>query len=213
MIDDEARAALAAAWRAETYEAGDLIIDADLSNQDVAFILSGEARAAVYNLHGRQVTFVEVEPGECVGEFSALDGAPRSANVEARARCEVAKLSRARFEQTLLDHPKIALALLRVLVGKLRRMSTRLEEMSSLRLDQRVRLEILRLAKRHQTGPDHAEIANPPTQLDLSTQVISNRESVAKEMGRMRDQGLIERHGRALFIPSISRLAAAVTAG
>lgn len=59
-------------------------------------------------------------PGEFFGELSVLDRLPRVAQVVADAPTRCLALASWDFEQVLLDHPALALAILRGLAGRLR---------------------------------------------------------------------------------------------
>jgi len=209
-LDAATRAQLAAIWTEREAPAGAMIYAAEEPDDDMCFVLSGAAAATVFTARGRQITFQELLPGDGFGEFSAVDGGLRSATVVAATDCTYARLPGERFRQMLAEHPDLALSLIKRLVLKLRDLTRRVEETATLRADVRVRLEILRLAKRHRTGPDEAEIRRPPTQADLASWVMSNRESVAREMSVLRDEGLVLRRGRALLVPSIAKLGASI---
>lgn len=210
MIDAAASDALQELWRTQKVKAGSLIFAAEDMAKGVGFVLSGGARALVFTADGKPITFVEFSPGDCFGEFGAVDGNVRSASVVATRDSEIAKVTSEQFRSLILYQPQFAFSVVRLLVGKLRGISQRLEEVSALRIDQRVRLELVRLARKHMTGPDAAEVLAPPTQADLASKVLANREGVAAEMGKLRAAGLILRRGRALVVPSISKLEASV---
>jgi CRP/FNR family cyclic AMP-dependent transcriptional regulator len=59
-------------------------------------------------------------PGDFFGELSVLDRMPRVAQVVADAPTRCLALASWDFEQVLLDHPALALAILRGLAGRLR---------------------------------------------------------------------------------------------
>ena len=105
-------------WR--RYEPGELILDYLDKSDDVFFITDGEARVSIYSLQGKAVTFSDLAAGEIFGEIAAIDGAPRSASIEARTHCCVASMSRHAFLQMLESEPRVALELLRHMVVKVR---------------------------------------------------------------------------------------------
>ena len=47
-----------------------------------------------------------------------------------------------------------------------------------------------------------------PTQQDFATLLFSQRETIGRDMSKLKDAGLIERQGRSLVIKSVSRLKA-----
>jgi CRP/FNR family transcriptional regulator, cyclic AMP receptor protein len=58
--------------------------------------------------------------GECFGEMSLLDGAPRSADVSAADEVLTLTIGSAAFAKLLRSEPQISLALLKVLAARLR---------------------------------------------------------------------------------------------
>jgi len=65
-------------------------------------------------------TVAPLGPGDFFGELSVLDGRPRVAQVIAEGPTTCLAIASWDFEALLLDEPKITLAILRGLVGRLR---------------------------------------------------------------------------------------------
>ena len=63
------------------------------------------------------------------------------------------------------------------------------------------------------TGPDSAVIEPLPTQQQLATLIFSQRETVGRDMSRLKEAGLIDRNGRKLTIKSLLRLKAMIGEG
>jgi CRP-like cAMP-binding protein len=63
---------------------------------------------------------VKLGPGDWFGEMALLDGAPRTANVEAQSEVFVMLLGRSAFRKTIEAEPRIAVALLSTLAQRLR---------------------------------------------------------------------------------------------
>ena len=61
-----------------------------------------------------------VRQGEVFGEMAAISQAPRSATAVAKTRCRVISLSDRQFNTALSKKPRFALALMSVMVGRLR---------------------------------------------------------------------------------------------
>jgi CRP/FNR family transcriptional regulator, cyclic AMP receptor protein len=59
-------------------------------------------------------------PGDAFGELALLDDAPRSGTVQATSDMLVARIGRASFVKMLQKEPKVAIALLKTLSGRLR---------------------------------------------------------------------------------------------
>lgn len=65
-------------------------------------------------------TIATLGPGEFFGELSVLDGQPRVAQVTADEPTRCLALASWDFERVLLEHPPVALSILRGLAGRLR---------------------------------------------------------------------------------------------
>ena len=116
-------------WR--RYERGEPIVEYLDRSNDVFFLISGKARAIIYSLAGKVVSFHELGPGDLFGEYVAIDGRPRSASVEARTSCLVASMTAADFRTLLQTEPTADDALHKQLVATVRRLSTRVYEFSA----------------------------------------------------------------------------------
>ncbi len=206
-ISDTSRAAMREVWTEKTFAPGQLILDAEDEGGEVLILLQGAARAANFSSKGREVSFSAIQEGDCFGEFSMIDGAARSASVLAMDRTRVALITDTMFRKLLADHPDLSMALMQHLVDKLRDLTRRVSEFTALRADDRIRLEILRQFEVAQGSDGSALLDSPPTQAALAAFVFTNREAVAREIGRMKRKKLIERRGRALFAPSVVKLA------
>lgn len=210
-LPDHSREALAALWRTRTYEEGELIIGEGDTDKDLFFVLSGEVRAAVFTLTGKEVSFRDIGAGDCFGEIAAVDKQSRVSSVIARTKVDVARLSSTDCDQRLHTDPDFSTELLRLLAWKLRDLSARVVDYAELTVAQRVRRELLQLARTKRKGLDEALIPNPPNQSELATVIFARREAVAREMAALGRRGLIMREKNALRVPSIRRLEASVT--
>ena len=63
----------------------------------------------------------ELGPGEFFGELSVIDGAPRNAQVVAVEPTHCLGIASWDFEAILIEQPRVALAVLRAVVARLRR--------------------------------------------------------------------------------------------
>lgn len=200
--------ALATRWIADIVPQGRLIIGEGDQDRDLFFVLDGVARAAVFTLNGKEVAFREIGLGDCFGELAAIDKGPRAASVVARTAATVARLTARDFDQLITEEPAFAAELLQLLAGKLRELSSRVVEYAELTGAQRVRRELLRLARLNRTGLDQALIADLPTQSELATMILVRRELVAREMADLGRRGAISRRDGGLYVASVRSLEA-----
>jgi CRP/FNR family transcriptional regulator, cyclic AMP receptor protein len=203
--DSLARIEKRCSWR--RYESGESIVDYLDASNDVYFIAAGEARASLYSVDGKAVTFTDLGPGEMFGEYAAIDGAPRSATIEARAGCYVASMSGATFRELLKQEPTLMLALLEQFVAKIRVLTTRVYEFSVLAVNNRIQAELLRLAKLAPQSGKSARIGSAPTHSEIASRISTHREAVTRELNRLSRLGIVERQGNALLVKDVDRLA------
>ena len=144
--------------------------------------------------------------GQSFGEIAAIDGGPRSANVEALEDSTIASVPPQVFWMLLEKHPSVMSNVVRLLTGTIRALSDRLFELSTLGIQNRVHAEILRLAKAAGVTDNKAAIEPAPKHVDIASRISANREQVTKELSVMARQGLVARSGRALVVPDIAKL-------
>lgn len=105
---------------AEVIHAGDAVSGFRVFSHkgvDMHVVLAGSAEVRV---HGQTVG--TLGPGAYFGELSLIDGKPRSADVLAGpAGMTTFALAKWSFDDVLKDHPEVALPMLRVVAGRLRR--------------------------------------------------------------------------------------------
>jgi CRP-like cAMP-binding protein len=195
-------------WR--HYEPGEPIVDYLDTSNDVFFITAGEARVSIYSVAGKAVTFTDLGAGDMFGEYAAIDGARRSATIEARTACHVASMSAVAFRELLHQEPAVMLALLSQFVSKIRTLTTRIYEFSALAVSNRIQAELLRLANLAPQEGNSARIASAPTHSEIASRISTHREAVTRELNRLARLGLIERKGSALVVKDVRRLTAMV---
>lgn len=191
-------------WR--RVPAAQSVISREAQDQDVYLIVSGRVRVTSFSTAGRQVTFRDIPAGDWFGDFAAIDGLSRSADVVALDDSLVAAMSPAVFRTLLHEHPAACDLILHRLVSSVRELTERIFDLSTLGVQNRVHAELLRLAKQTQIKANAARIDPAPRHAEIASQVSTYREQVTRELSAMVKQGLIQRSGRALVIPDVARL-------
>lgn len=202
----EGCAALARHWTVSGFPAKSVIVSESDTDDDVFFVVEGLARAATFTDNGREVLYSDLPPGEAFGIFAAIDGQPRSTNVFAKEPSRIARLSGNHFREVLYGDRRVTEAFMLYLVDRIRHLSSRMTEATTLSTEQRLCAQLLRTCER--TGPDTGLIEKLATQQEIATLISSQRESVGREMSKLNDQGLIRREGRSLHILSLRQLEA-----
>lgn len=197
------------------YEPREAIIDHLDSSDEVFFLLTGNARVTIRSAEGKAVSFRELGPGGMFGEYAAIDGRARSANVEAREGCLVVSMPGPAFRELLETEPKVAKFLLEHFVKEIRELTTRVYEFSTLAVRYRIQAELLRLARLSAPEGKIARIVPAPTHAEIASRTSTHREAVTRELNRLAKMGILEQRNRDLWITDVDRLAGLVhdTAG
>ncbi|MCA0302179.1 MAG: Crp/Fnr family transcriptional regulator [Proteobacteria bacterium] len=207
-LSDADLATVAASCTVRTFEKQAQILGEQEQTTDLFFILDGTVRATSYTEAGREVIFNEFHAGEMIGEFSAIDGRPRSSSVIAVTDCKLARMTRDRFLQVLEGNGKLAVRLAQHLVGKIRQLSERVFEVSALAVRERIRRELLRLSKDGTEFRNGIVIRPAPTHYEIAARIGSHREAVTREFNRLEAAGIVEVRRRQLRIIDIGKLQA-----
>ncbi len=205
-LDDEELAVVQRNCSWKTYSANEQIIDQYSNSRDILFVTSGRVRVVNYSMSGREITFSDLEMGSHFGELAAIDGLPRSASVMALEDVRVAALPSEQFHDIVLDHPTIALKLMKHLAHLVRTSTTRIMDLSTLGANNRIHADLLRVAK-SLTEDDMTAVIKPiPVHSDVASRVSTTRETVARVMNDLARKGIVERQKDALLIKDLERL-------
>jgi len=192
--------------RWKTYGSGEQIIDQHSDSRDIFFVVEGRVRVVNYSLSGREITFDDLEPGSHFGELAAIDGLPRSASVMALSEARIASLPADQFRNIILQHPTIALKLMKHLAYLVRTSTSRIMELSTLGANNRIHADLLRMARKV-TEDDVIAIISPiPVHSDVASRVSTTRETVARVMNDLARKGIVERQKNALVVNDLDRL-------
>ena len=191
-------------WR--DVETGEKIIGRGETDREVYFLLAGIAHVLNFADSGRAVDYAALESGDYFGELAAIDGEPRSATVITRTPCRLAVMTGDAFLKLITSNKKIAMAVFKKLARIVRLGDDRIIDLSLLGAEQRVCLELLRLARPDPIVVDNLEIFPVPTQELIANSVGVARETVARIFGQLSSDGVIERKAKVLYIRDRNRL-------
>jgi CRP-like cAMP-binding protein len=200
-------AALSERCRWRRYAANEQIIHHQDESRDVYFIVEGEVRAITYSLDGKEVTYRDIFAGDMFGEFAAIDGEPRCANIVAVRKSFVAAMSDSCFWEVLQHYPSANIYTMKRLTSQLRILTERVFEFSTLAVKNRIHSELLRLARDHMHDEATAVIAPAPKHLEIASRIATHREAVTRELNELTRNGLVQRGQGCLVIRDVPRLA------
>jgi len=176
------------------------------TTDDVFFILAGSVRINCVSTRGREVVFSDSSAGNIFGEFSAIDGLPRSATVIALTDCVLARMPAKAFFALLHSNAAVATKLVELLVAMLRKTTEQVFEIAALSLRERLRRELLRLAAAGELMGRGVVIRPAPTHQVIALHIGSHREAVTREFNRFEAEGLVEVQRRQICTLDLVRL-------
>lgn len=191
-------------WR--RFEPGQAILARNAVGADVHLIVDGRVRIHVYGPDGREVLFTQVQEGGIVGDFAAVDGGLRTTDAHASSRVLSASLPAPDFRLLLREEPRVEERYVRYLLGLVRSLTDRVIELSTLGVQNRIRAEVLRLARGVAEGADNARLDPAPRHADLAAQVGTTREQVTRELSALTRSGLLQKSGSALLVTDLKCL-------
>ena len=179
---------------------------------DTLFVIhSGQVKVSIVSEDGREVILSILVEGDFFGEMSLLDGNPRSANVTTMQDTELLMIRRADFLHLIQKSPQIAIKLLAVLAGRLRKTDRKIEGLALSDVTGRITQTLLQLAEEQgkPTG-DGILIPNRPTHQELANMSGTTRETVSRILKRLENQGYICHKGKDLLVVGVDETSAAV---
>ena len=203
----EERARLAALARTRVYKARETIVEKGDAPRELFVLLSGRAKVLTRGVEGADAALNVMGPGQVFGEVAILDGQPRSATVVALEECEIAVLEVPVFRDFLSGSPEVALKLLGVLAGRVRELTTRLEDRVFLDVPARLAKQLLWLAEHHgaRTAAG-AQIELRLSQQELGDLIGATRESVNKYINEWTRNGMLKQRRDRLEIFDLDAL-------
>jgi CRP/FNR family transcriptional regulator, cyclic AMP receptor protein len=193
-------------WR--PYEAGQRLVGREDGDRDLHFIIAGTVRVTTYSSGGRETSFRELAAGTSFGELAAIDGRPRSADVVALTPGLLASMPPAAFLELLREEWIVNERVLVRLADLARGLVDRVLELSTLSVQQRVCMELLRIARSSDDGAAGRElrIEPAPKHVELANRVSTYREQVTRELSALAKAGVLVRDGGALVVRDLLRL-------
>jgi CRP/FNR family cyclic AMP-dependent transcriptional regulator len=202
-------AALSRRCRWRRYGPGQTILQRQDESREVFFVVRGRVCAVYHSASGREIRFCDLPAGEIFGEFAAIDGEPRSADIVSVTDTLIASMSADTFWDVLRRDESVLAATLRRLTQIIRAHLQRVVEFTTLPVRSRVHAELLRLAHLSSPGPTRTTvvIAPAPTHAEIASRISTHREAVTRELNELARAELIEKRGGMLVIRNVAALA------
>ena len=157
------RQAFEAAARQRSYAAGQTVYAQGDRGDEMYHIRSGVVRLSFLKEDGRELIHTLFHAGDCFGVSSLIDGEPRPQTAEAQDPCEIGVITRKTFDTIRARSRAFDNALLLLLIGDVRKLITRVNDLSLDSLPSRLARRLLQLAHPNISG--ELEVRLPQAQL------------------------------------------------
>jgi CRP-like cAMP-binding protein len=196
------RARVAAATTTRRYRRGQILFLEDEPGDFLLVLQRGAVSVFRTAASGERAVLTVVRPPEVLGEVALLDGAPRSASVEAIEDTVALALSRSGFLDLVHSQPALLEAVLRSFGALVRRLTDQTADHVFLDLPGRVAKTLVRLAGDDRPVPITVEL----NQTQLAEMVGGSRQSVNQALGSFAGRGWLHTEGRRVVITDLGAL-------
>lgn len=196
------------------FSAGELIFSEGEPCNGLHIIARGRVRIFKTSMSGREQVLAVNGPGESVAELPVFDGGPFPASTLAVEDTEIAFISRRDFQGFCVEHPEVALKVLAVVGGRLRRLVGIIEELSFTTIRHRLISVLVKLAQTEGNKTARGiEFQLPATHQELANQLGTVRELISRNLMRLQAEGLLEVDARQIVVKDLKALTAVLESG
>ena len=179
---------LAAGSVRRNFPKGRTIVAEGEPSQSLYVLLSGRAKVQRSDTEGKEVILAVLGPGECFGEMSLIDDAPRSASVITLESSDFMSINKDSFKSMLFQSPEICMRIMKGLVKRLREADMKIETLALLDVYGRVARVLLDFSEI--VGNDRVVRSKLPRQ-EIAKMIGASREMVSRVMKGLELEGYI----------------------
>jgi CRP/FNR family transcriptional regulator len=188
------------------YGSGELIFSEGEPCPGLYVIESGFVKIFKSSPSGREQVLAIDGPGQSIAELPVFDGGAYPASAQAVQDVTLLFVSKQDFQSLCVEHPKVALKVLRVVGRRLRGLVSIIEELSFTTVRSRLASLLLRLARSGKKTPAGIDVTLPATNQELAAQIGTVRELVSRNLSRLQSAGIIHIDGRTVTITNLKAL-------
>lgn len=189
------------------FTAGELLFSEGEPCNGLHIIARGKVRIFKISASGREQVLAVNVPGESVAELPVFDGGPFPASASAVEETEIAFISRRDFQAYCLEHPEVALKVLKVVGGRLRRLVGIIEELSFTTVRHRLISALIKLAQSEGKETEHGVVFHlPASHQELANQLGTVRELISRNLMRLQAEGLLDVDARQIVVKDMKGL-------
>ncbi|MEL6727213.1 MAG: Crp/Fnr family transcriptional regulator [Pseudomonadota bacterium] len=189
---------------AQTVQRNEILIHQDSVVGQVYLVSAGLLQAKFVSFEGAEVWLANLGPGAVTGEISALCDRLSSANVEAAEKSEVLAVPRAVFLRAMSQSSAFAVAISRMLAGRIADTSNSLTSHVALKIEYRL-LNALKLMAGSTAQATEIRVAPPPSVSELAVRIHASREATSRAFTRLLKRGVLEKRQREILVYGTDR--------
>lgn len=191
-LEAESLTELARAVKRRDYKDRERIVVQGDAGGSLFLVISGFVKVTTVSVEGKEMLLSFTGPGEFFGELSVLDGERRSASVTALGSVVLGVIDQDALFAQIQASPGLSSQIIRALCRRVRTLTTRVEELSSLPIPVRLAQCLVQLGERHgRRIGDAVTIPLRLTQEELGTFIGATRESINKLLRSWDEQGMV----------------------
>jgi CRP/FNR family cyclic AMP-dependent transcriptional regulator len=160
-------------------------------------VISGRLKVMMGEADGKEAILGFIAPGEIFGEMGLIDDGPRSASVVAIEPCELLLLTKRAFRQCMAENYDAAMAVMRVLVRRLRGADRKIGSLAMLDVYGRVARLLLDMSE---NVNGQRIVARRLTKQDIAKMIGASREAVSLVMKDLELNGYFEVRGSTIVL-------------
>lgn len=205
-LPDDALEILANRGQLRPYRKGEVIYRRGEPCDTFMIIISGRVKVINISSGGKEVVLYFLAGGDICGEIGALDGEERAANAVALEPAEVFLIQTRDLMSALTTHPLAMFEIIKSLCARLRAGAAMIED-STLEMRGRTAKGLLRLARQHgRKQADGVCLQLTISQEDLGKYIGLTRANVSRQLGALKEAGVIKIDGSQIVITDETEL-------
>ncbi len=188
------------------FAANELIFTEGDSCSGLFVIQSGAVKIFKTAPSGREQVLSVERAGNTIAELPVFDGGTYPASTVAAEESDLLFIRKEDIRALCLEHPEVALKLLKTVGRRLRALVGIIEELSFTTVRHRLIAYLLRLAGANAGAKKSVELELPVSHQELAAELGTVRELVSRNLSRLQAEGLIKIQARLVQIPDLGAL-------
>jgi CRP/FNR family transcriptional regulator len=183
------------------FRKGQTIYNQDQPSTSIYLVIDGKVKVSRLADDGHQVVVDIYQPDEFFGESGFLSLAHRSEQATALETTKLMAWSAAEIEDIVMKRPRLAIALLQILVQRMIDFTKRIESFSVDNISQRLARSLIRFSERLGQPEEDGSVRMVPFTHELLSQYVgTSREIVTHYMNQFRRQGYLKYSRKGIFL-------------